>query len=98
MEGTSLTPIFDDEDNDKEALVWEHEGNAAVRKGKWKLVCKYPGIWELYDMETDRTECNDLAEQFPERVVELSDLYQEWADRCFIEPWSEILERRKTEA
>ena len=49
-------------------------------------------------METDRTECNDLVEQFPERVVELSDLYQEWADRCFIEPWSDILERRKTEA
>lgn len=97
LEGTSLTPIFDDKDNDRGALIWEHEGNAAVRKGKWKLVCKYPGDWELYDMETDRTECNDLSGQFPERVKELSALYQAWADRCFVAPWSEILEGRKTE-
>ena len=98
LEGTSLTPIFDGENNAKEVLVWEHEGNAAVRKGKWKLVCKYPGGWELYDMETDRTECNDLSEDFPDTVEELSALYREWANRCYVESWSEILEGRKTEA
>ena len=98
LEGTSLTPIFDGEDNDRAPLIWEHEGNAAVRKGKWKLVCKYPGDWELYDMEIDRTECNDLSQDFPELVEELSGYYGGWADRCYVEPWSDILEGRKTEA
>ena len=42
-------------------MFWEHEGNAAVRIGKWKLVKRYPRAWELYDMDADRTELNDLA-------------------------------------
>ena len=49
-------------------MFWEHEGNAAVRIGKWKLVKRYPRDWELYDMDADRTELHDLAAQQPERV------------------------------
>ncbi|MCZ6676996.1 MAG: arylsulfatase [Candidatus Poribacteria bacterium] len=94
LEGTSLVPIFDGEDNQKAVLYWEHEGNKAVRRGKWKLVCKYPGSWELYDIETDRTELNDLSEAQPEVVEELSRLHQAWADRCFVRPWDEVLEKK----
>ena len=32
-----------------------------LRVGKWKLVSAYKGEWELYDLEADRTEMNDLA-------------------------------------
>ena len=94
LEGTSLAPIFDGSSNDKEALYWEHEGNKSIRQGKWKLVTKYPGPWELYDMEADRTELNDLSATYPELVKELDGLYQNWADRCPVEPWDQILERR----
>ena len=37
--------------------------------------------WELYDMESDRTELTDLAEQRPEKVNELARLFGEWRDR-----------------
>jgi len=37
--------------------------------------------WELYDMESDRTELTDLAEQLPEKVKELARLFGEWRDR-----------------
>jgi arylsulfatase A-like enzyme len=94
-EGNSLAPLFDGKGNDKEVLYWEHEGNTAVRQGKWKLVCKYPGPWELYDMEVDRTELNDLSVKHPEMVKTLSGLYQDWAGRCIVEPWAQILDGRK---
>ena len=46
LEGFSLVPTFQDKDHLREVLYWEHEGNKAVRQGRWKLVCKFPGVWE----------------------------------------------------
>ena len=44
------------------ALFWEHEGNRAVRVGKWKLVAKGPKArGNSTDLAADRTEMNDLA-------------------------------------
>ena len=64
---------------------------------KWKLVRKYPGPWELYDMETDRTEMHDLAAQHPERVRDMNEQYQAWAKRCGVIPREKILELMKAE-
>src|SRR4051812_33544424 len=46
-------------------LYWEHEGNQAARRGRWKLVPKYPGQHKLYDIEADRTELRDRAGNQP---------------------------------
>ncbi len=81
VEGRSLLPAF----NGKEAprpnqVFWEQDGNRAVRQGKWKLV--WDGEfkrWELYDMEADRTETNDLATQHAAKVKELAAEYARWA-------------------
>lgn len=96
LEGFSMVPTFANRPHPREVLYWEHEGNKAVRRGKWKLVCRYPGAWELYDMETDRTEVNNVAPEHPGIVRELSGLYFEWAKRCQVMPWEELQELRKT--
>ena len=37
--------------------------------------------WELYNLEEDRTETNDLSEQFPERAKLMLDAWNEWDKR-----------------
>jgi arylsulfatase A-like enzyme len=91
LEGHSLLPVLQQGDQpQRPPMFWEHEGNAAVRIGNWKLVRKYPDPWELYDMEADRTELNDLAAQQPERVKEMLAQYDEWAKRCGVIPRERI--------
>lgn len=92
MEGKSLVPALDNGTMEDKPLFWEHEGNAAVRFGKWKLVKEYPGDWELFDMEADRTELNDLSEQYPDKVKDMTTQYEAWAERCHVVSRDKILE------
>jgi arylsulfatase A-like enzyme len=94
-EGFSIVPAFADRSTTRDVLYWEHEGNKAIRRGGWKLVRKYPGSWELYDMEADRTEMNNLASAQLAVVAELKTLYEAWAERCNVIPYAELLELRR---
>ena len=83
LEGESLLPVLRGETRQRGApIFWEHEGNRAVRQGRWKLVSQSPNDWELYNVEVDRTEQNNLAAQHPDVVKRLSDSYDAWAKRC----------------
>jgi arylsulfatase len=94
MEGESLFPALQGKDWERERPICiEHEGNCAVRDGQWKLVRKYPGDWELYDMEADRTELNDLAAGNRDRVERMVKVYEEFTERAGVKPWDHMLER-----
>jgi arylsulfatase len=88
LEGVSLVPAFVGNPlNRPQPLFWEHEGNRAIRMDQWKLVSKHAGPWELYDMAADRTEMHDLSAQQPDRVKEMSALWDAWAKRVGVMPW-----------
>jgi arylsulfatase len=88
MEGRSLVPAFDNQPIQRDALYWEHEGNAAIRVGDWKLVrLGRNGAWELYNLKTDRTEQRDLAGVEPDRVQELAAKWEDWAERALVKPY-----------
>jgi arylsulfatase len=88
MEGASLVPVFSGEPIDRQApIYWEHEGNRAIRKGKWKLVMKFMGPWELYDIEADRTEQNNLIDNKPELAKQLIAEWEAWAKRSDVDQW-----------
>ncbi|HJT32223.1 MAG TPA: arylsulfatase [Pirellulales bacterium] len=89
-EGLSLVPAFEGQPLERDALYWEHEGNRAMRQGQWKLVAKgRRGAWELYDMEADRTELDNLAAREPERVAEMASQWETWGRRTHVLPWPE---------
>jgi arylsulfatase A-like enzyme len=94
-EGKSLKSVFDNDKMPERPIFWEHEGNAAIRCGKWKLVREYPGDWELYDMAKDRTEMSNLAADHVDIVNSFSQQYDEWAKRCGVIPRAKILEMMK---
>jgi arylsulfatase len=87
LEGKSLAPLFAGGQLKERSLFWEHEGNCAVREGKWKLVSRFPDAWELYDMEADRTEMHDIADLQPEKVRSMAADYGAWAHRVGAQPW-----------
>ncbi|MSV29189.1 MAG: twin-arginine translocation signal domain-containing protein [Bryobacterales bacterium] len=88
LEGKSLLPVFEGRRRaGHEAIYWEHEGNRAVRQGRWKLVARFGGGWELYDLEADRTELKNLAGADPARVKAMQALWDKWAAKVGVEPW-----------
>lgn len=95
LEGVSLVPAFAGEKWKRSApLFLEHENNASVRDGDWKLVgagvAAARGVqkkkWELYDLAKDGTELHDLAKSQPEKVEALSQQWYAWARRVGVYP------------
>ena len=77
--GHSLRPAFHtDTIIPREDLWWSHEGNRALRVDNWKLVAAgADGPWELYNLNTDRTETNNLTTAHPEKVRELANQWEQ---------------------
>jgi arylsulfatase len=87
MEGVSFVPVFDNKSLNREAIYFEHEGNRAVRMGRWKLVAEHKEPWRLYNMEVDRTETSDLSKEYPDMRSKMIEMYNTWAKRCGVLPW-----------
>ena len=81
LEGKSLVPIIDEgKRKGHEWMFWEHSGNCAVIHGKWKAIARFGKFdWELYDLETDRTELHNLAQKHPSVVRMLEKGWMNWA-------------------
>jgi len=97
IEGESFARLFDGSEFSKDKpLCWEHEGNRAVRIGEWKLVSEFPGPWELYNINEDRSETNNLINQEKYIAKKLEKEYVDWAKRCGVLDWPLILQDKGT--
>lgn len=85
LPGTDLVAQLNNGGGER-TLFFEHQGNRAVRQGKWKLVALDDQPWELYDFTQDRIEMNDLAGKFPEKVKQLSAAWDKWGAKNQVTP------------
>lgn len=92
--GCSFLAAFGGDYQRREPIFWEHEGNCGVRLGNYKLVRKYPGEFELYDIDADRTELRDLADQYPQITAQLKEMYYTWAGAAGVKDFAAVLKMR----
>lgn len=87
--GLSLDPIFKfgSREGHKE-LCFEHfNEKALIDASGWKIV--WPANkknWELYNLNEDRSEIYNLADQYPDKVQEMVGRYEKWEKEYMVVP------------
>ena len=85
-----------------DALYWRLGGTMAIRKGDWKLVKTREGPLVdvdpstlrdlsdagLYNLSEDIGETRNRAAERPDKVTELSDLWQQWNRQLAKPSWA----------
>ena len=88
MNGVSLVPLFKGlELKRSEPIFFEHEGNRGVRDGRWKLISRLQGPWQLFDMVEDRTETKDVFVEYPQIAQKMILQYEQWFQRDLVDQW-----------
>ena len=86
VDGQNILPVLRGESPEHEFLFWSFESGRAVRRGDWKLIVnppQFPGepvadkYW-LSNLEADRSETKNVANEQPERVKELLEKLRAW--------------------
>ncbi len=90
LEGVSFAPVFDqaDADTGKQTQFYSMGGTRAIWHRGWKAAAVSPAApdmwgkyetqrWELFDTDTDPSECHDLSAEQPQKLQQLIELW--WA-------------------
>lgn len=104
MRGKSMVPWLEKKDESVHGSEyvegWEMCGRAAIRKGYWKAVF-LPAIgktsaagtdkWELFNLQNDQGETQDLSKEHPEILAELMKLWDKYVVDTGVVPMTPAL-------
>ena len=106
LEGQSLLAVMNGEKMPERPLFWHypHYGNqggepsSMIRLGKWKLIHYWEDDrLELYDLENDGSELNDLSQTYPDQVAQLDSKLLRWLNERNAQlpkPWDQYDEEK----
>lgn len=111
LPGVSMRYTFDDGDapTQKKRQFYTIGGTRGIWQDGWKAAATHAPMngkgnfdkdaWELYHTDVDRSESNDLAGQYPEKVKELVDAWFEEAHKNYALPMDDrsVMEMLTTE-
>lgn len=89
-DGISIVPLLKKDKMKPRPLFWHYphysnqgvEPGSAVRLGKYKLIDNFEkGKQELYDLENDISETNDISFRYPDKTNELYKLLRDWRNK-----------------
>lgn len=99
LSGVSMRYTFDakpDTPTQKHVQYYAMLGSRAIWKDGWKAVALHAPLtgkgnfdkdeWELYNVNEDRSESNNLAKKYPDKLKEMIDLWFEEADKNLVLP------------
>ena len=107
LDGISLVQAFAGEPlSRRQPICMEHQGNAFIRDGDWKLVGKghvgreeaKDSGWDLYDLAADRSELNNLADSHADQRDALIKKWNAWAKRVGVFPKQSKAPKEKKKA
>jgi arylsulfatase A-like enzyme len=87
VDGVSLVPLLEGEAIPERPLFWHypHYGNqggepsSILMEDQWKLIFYHEdGRYELYNLEEDIGEQNDVADRHPDRLASMKSRLQAW--------------------
>jgi hypothetical protein len=102
LPGVSMGYSFDDADAPTQKITQYYEmlGTRAIWHNGWKAVTEHGPIsamshfdedrWQLFHTDEDRSEAHDLADQHPEKVKQLVDMWFEEAKRNNVLPLNDL--------
>ena len=99
LHGSSFAATFKDGQaaETKTTQYFEASGQRAIYHDGWRAIARHTksepfedDIWELYHIDEDFNETNDLAEQEPEKLQEMIDLWEQEAKKYGVYPLSDL--------
>ena len=99
LHGTSMAQTLNDNGADtlKRVQYFETVGQRAIWQDGWKAVTFHTrgtdfdsDVWELYDLDRDLAEIDNLADEHPEKLKEMVALWWREADRYGVLPLDDL--------
>lgn len=78
LDGHDMLPtLVEGTPSPRHEMFWQRRGDRAARVGEWKWVDSERGTG-LFNLATDVGETNDVSEDYPEKLEELTGAFAQW--------------------